>query len=463
MMYVKRHGAMAVLVLAACAESGTGPERNEAPLAVVASDGVEAGTNRTVTLDAASSIDPDGDEPQFTWTQVAGPDVGPLTGPRPSFTAPDAVSTLRFELVVSDGQAQSNTVRLTVWVIARQNGAVWVSPAGSDDSPGTREEPMATIQAAIDAAAGRNSDVYIAEGTWNESVTARRDVSLYGGYRTGSWLREVGSARSRLIGASPALSILNAGDVTVDGLEIESADATGAGLSSVAVLISNTRARVYDSVLRAGAGASGRNGVAGGAGGNGPSGSNGASQGSCFSSHPGGNGGNAVYDGGKGGSGGAFGGSNGSGGQGPAGGSAGKGGAFSASRINAGASGGSGGNGGSGGSGSGGNGFGSLEGAEYLPASGSTGGSGASGSGGGGGGGGMGQSVVCGAGGGGGGAGGYGGRHRRGCRPPAPRRWLSWLSPDSAQARRGSGAPRHRAWRPGSRPGGVRRPASSRG
>jgi len=80
------------------------PRQNRAPIADAGGDlAVEcagpAGTE--VTLDAAGSSDPDGDDLSYRWT---GP-FGTIDGPRPTVTLPLGVSTIT--LVVSDGQSES--------------------------------------------------------------------------------------------------------------------------------------------------------------------------------------------------------------------------------------------------------------------------------------------------------------------------------------------------------------------
>ncbi|RLM95295.1 malectin domain-containing carbohydrate-binding protein [Haloarcula sp. Atlit-7R] len=94
------------------------PPANQPPTA-------DAGTDQTVdettevTLDAAGSSDPDGDQLGYTWTQTAGPDVSLSVndGEQTTFTAPDVdgETTLTFEVSVSDGEAaDADTVNVTV-------------------------------------------------------------------------------------------------------------------------------------------------------------------------------------------------------------------------------------------------------------------------------------------------------------------------------------------------------------
>jgi hypothetical protein len=73
-----------------------------------------------VMLDGGTSFDPDGDQISFQWTQVAGPAVtlSNTSSPTPTFTSPlvTATTSLIFQLVVSDGQSQSEPALATVTV-----------------------------------------------------------------------------------------------------------------------------------------------------------------------------------------------------------------------------------------------------------------------------------------------------------------------------------------------------------
>ncbi|MFO0594691.1 MAG: MopE-related protein [Myxococcaceae bacterium] len=68
--------------------------------------------------------------------------------------------------------------------------AIFVAKTGNDLNPGTRLLPKLTIQAAINAASVVLPNVYISEGTYDESVTMANGVSIYGGYSvSNNWAR----------------------------------------------------------------------------------------------------------------------------------------------------------------------------------------------------------------------------------------------------------------------------------
>jgi hypothetical protein len=284
--------------------------------------------------------------------------------------------------------------------------------SGKDTNNGKKSAPFKTIQHAIDAAAGTGGNVFVAEGTYAESLTLKSRVNLWGGYKNGTFDRNVTSYETVINGGATAVSATNVDSVTVDGFTIKSADATQDGQSSIVVsLNASTRIVVSDNSIVAGNGAVGADGLLQSPASRANGGSNGdnaiAQPFECDGSEVvGGNGGASPFGnhGGKGGNGGpAGGGSDGGNGVGP-GGNGGPGGDLAGSNGDDGAG------GSKGDDGPGGAGFGGADGGLYVTANGLNGADGAPGGGGGGGGGGEGTPIGdCGASGGGGGAGGLGG------------------------------------------------------
>ncbi len=71
----------------------------------------------TVTLDGSASYDPDNDDVTYLWNETSGTGtkLSDTTVQSPTFTAPDSVAAITFELTISDGEFSStDTVTITV-------------------------------------------------------------------------------------------------------------------------------------------------------------------------------------------------------------------------------------------------------------------------------------------------------------------------------------------------------------
>ncbi len=365
---------------------------------------------QSVTLDGSGSSDPNSASLTYQWTQVSGPSVGNLTGMQPSFTAPDEVTSIVFNLVVNNGVVSSDPDRVVVFIAEDGSNAYFVSKNGNDANSGSLSAPKATIQNAISAATASKGDVYVAAGTYSESPVLADGVSLYGAFSATDWTRDFAADETIIDGGTYAIKGTSVTQLTIEGFTIRSANATGISNSSVAISLSaSTGVTINQNQIEVGNGSDGQNGSNAsdrtGHAANGGGGSNAYFALTCSVSG-GGSGGNVSYgrDGGHGGNaGGAGGGTNGSAGQ-NSGGYGGAAGGFGAT----GHVGGTGNPGGPGGNGAGGLSFGTVSGNFYYAANGSYGGNGGYGWGGGGGGGGGAGAACCAAGGGGGAGGLYG-------------------------------------------------------
>ncbi|HMB71323.1 MAG TPA: Ig-like domain-containing protein, partial [bacterium] len=269
-----------------------------------AGDDLDVSLGEAIFLDGTGSVDPDGDPlATYTWTQVHGP-VVTVTNANTATPAiqspPTVVSTLGFELVVTTADETSAPDRIDVRILEDSAHQLWVAPNGDDTYPGTRAQPMATVQAAIDASAadGMGADVYVAAGTYAESLTMASGVSLYGGFDDVEWLRDIPTYDTVIQGGRRAIYVNQANDLTIDGLTVLAASATSPGVSSVVIGLSESQAvTITRNRLTAGNGADGAAGPAGQVGQDGPAGLNG-------SGTSGGLPGNGLgHDGGKGGNG----------------------------------------------------------------------------------------------------------------------------------------------------------------
>ncbi len=379
----------------------------------------------TVTLDGRGSSDPDGQPLTWTWTQVYGPDVtdgaGTLGGASPTFTAPSNVSTLMFDLRVSDGTYTSEPDRVQINVLEDATQAVFVATTGNDANAGTRAAPMATIRNAIAriVSAGTAADLYVAAGLYssNVTITVAAGVSIYGGFDPADWVRKPTSVTHIQVTVSPAMLAQNITVPTeLSQLTIEGGDAVFSGFTVYGIKVVNSTAlRIVGNVITAGNGAAGFNGGTGITGSNGNPGLPGQG-GMCdtVGTVQGGSGGTGAMPGGRGGNGGPGEANGGNGSVGVSSTPGGSGGAWGDPGHDA-ASGQTGPFGGPGLNGSGGGPNGRISGFDWTAFAGNPGSVGTPGHGGGGGGGGGGQSCwfFCssgsGNGGGGGGGGGFGG------------------------------------------------------
>jgi hypothetical protein len=145
---------------------------------------------------------------------------------------------------------------------------IYVAKTGADTNPGTQAAPMLTISAAITKAdqSVPALPVYVQSGVYSEKVTMKSGVSLYGGYDT-SWAKST-SAVTEIDGPTPAV-VFDQIDTatTLDTFTVKSADATGAGASSEAIVITSSTSVQLDTVtVIPGVGAAGTTGTAGATG-----------------------------------------------------------------------------------------------------------------------------------------------------------------------------------------------------
>jgi hypothetical protein len=63
---------------------------------------------------------------------------------------------------------------------------IFVSPSGKPDASGKKDEPVNSITAAL-AKTGAIRRVYVCEGTYDERVTLKAAISIYGGFNCADW------------------------------------------------------------------------------------------------------------------------------------------------------------------------------------------------------------------------------------------------------------------------------------
>jgi hypothetical protein len=253
--------------------------------------------------------DPDGSIVRYEWDfENDGVfDSSSLTDGNTSHTYPGP-GTYMAKLRVTDNGGATGLAVVDVTVLdTTVLPGVFVSPQGSDNNPGTNLAPLQTITAGLDLAAlSGESEVYIAAGSYNETVILLDGVNLHGGLDPQNW--DEGPAPTVVTGGTRTLFASGITAATlVERIQFVSIDGQQPGESSVTATIRDSGANLVFSACTFTAG----NGAAGFDGDNGfvpPSGAPGSpgAPGSCDQAvvASGGNGGGGPYFGGDGGDGG---------------------------------------------------------------------------------------------------------------------------------------------------------------
>jgi hypothetical protein len=237
----------------------------------------EVARGAEVRLDGSASTDPTDDPLTYTWFQRDGLDVtggaGRLEGVAPAFTTPRRpgepaafdVTTLVFDLVVSDGAHASPPATTAIYVMEDPKRAIFVDgEAGSDQTgDGSRARPYATIPAALGAVtAGDPEDLYVKtrsggtpyEHAFDVALGVPNGTSLYGGFDD-EWRRDPTGNRTRIV-TGPAGVFFDGItlEAWVSGFEITAAAPPGNFLNRTvtALRVQNSRdatLHVWDNVL----------------------------------------------------------------------------------------------------------------------------------------------------------------------------------------------------------------------
>ena len=179
---------------------------------------------------------------------------------------------------------------------------IFVSGLGDDANPGTPAAPKGSLAAGVTAAAAQGKDVYVTQGTFAETLTVAKGVSVFGGYDA-SWQRAP-SKLTKITGTgTTSVAVIASGITTSTMLQLVTlvpAKPAQAGVSSYGLRGSGSPGLVLDHVTVIAA--PGAAGAPGQAGGQGAAGGNGASfnGGSSVVGHPGGQGGKYGYGSGGG-------------------------------------------------------------------------------------------------------------------------------------------------------------------
>jgi hypothetical protein len=146
---------------------------NLPPIAMLAVDSLVANPGDSVILDGSASSDPDGNEITYLWSQSDGPEVDIINADTatPTVTIPtmERDDTITIDLVVSDGQTESNRASVVVDVqyLEEIEGAVQQDLLPDDNVVG---------QGWSDAACGSNSGLVecLTDGSQSSYVSSDR-------------------------------------------------------------------------------------------------------------------------------------------------------------------------------------------------------------------------------------------------------------------------------------------------
>jgi hypothetical protein len=152
--------------------------------------------------------------------------------------------------------------------VITEDYGVFVSGAGDDiDGNGSRSRPYATLAKAISKAKSSGKRLYACAdgGSYAETLDLGATVSgleLYGGFACDGWTYST-NAKSRIAGGTPlGLHIENVTALHLEDFQIEAADATDAGGSSVGVFVVSSTDVVFRRVnVSAGKGKDGSDGT----------------------------------------------------------------------------------------------------------------------------------------------------------------------------------------------------------
>jgi hypothetical protein len=206
------------------------------------------------------------------WSVISGPGgvFSNTTNPGSGFSGePVADYILRWTISTGCG---SNYDEVNI-VFMNFDTAVFVSIFGHDTLPGTKSQPVRTVQQGITLALlYEKAAVNIGAGIYAETVTLASAIHLYGGFDPSTWSRDPAMFTTVLSGGTKGVIGESVTGAVLDGLSVNGSNAVGPGASGYGVYLANCAAiRIaYCSILAG-------NGTAGTAEANGTTGSNGYS------------------------------------------------------------------------------------------------------------------------------------------------------------------------------------------
>jgi|GEM_PF-1033034 len=192
------------------------------PIASAGPD-LELTENTSAQFDGSASSTSIGTIISYEWRQIPGGNAPSMNGGQPfntatpSFTAPSGVTTLRYQLEVTDSNNCKATDELLAYVMVDKTRATFVNGDTGNDATGdgTRAKPWATLSKGIADAASEatlTKDVYVVSRAGNANyvetatLSVPAGVSLFGGFNS-EWIRDTENNRTGIQGTSTAIDM----------------------------------------------------------------------------------------------------------------------------------------------------------------------------------------------------------------------------------------------------------------
>lgn len=233
-------------------------------LTVNAGSDLVASQGSPVKLTAKPANYTDSTNLRYDWTQLSGVSLGELpSSPSLNFTAPDQVTTLIFNVKVTDTEANNQIANDQVRVIIAKNQSIaWFvdQDTGHDfNNSGTPDSPLKTVAAALEKA-GNNGDIYLNTPdnggfySLNQTIDLPAGVSLYGGFDQ-DWQHDPKNAPTPIqIQQAVGIRAVDFGsEVVISGISVEAIAPPGGNIQSYGIYLENGQAVTLENVIAKGA------------------------------------------------------------------------------------------------------------------------------------------------------------------------------------------------------------------
>lgn len=222
-----------------------------------------ANKNQSVTLSASPENFLNASALSYQWVQTGGASVGPLPNARTvSFSTPDEVTNLEFQVTVIDTDQNNSTAfdQVSVLVAEDKTTAVFVDPDNGHDfnnTGRTPDSPLASIERALDTAFG-GADIYLntpdSGGFYDlaNTINLPTTASLYGGFDL-DWSYDPANAPTPIrVNQAVALQLSGFTDTTVSGISVEALAPVDGKVHSQAILASDGGNLILDRIIAQG-------------------------------------------------------------------------------------------------------------------------------------------------------------------------------------------------------------------